>query len=130
MKQEAPVIILVLLSALLFCIHQVLQMQIQINIPFLDNYLDPFLLMPLILYALLWERRILLKNKTIDLSYTDILGYFLLMVLTGEVLFPQISDKFTADYGDILAYALGTLTYVFVRKFSISSNSGTSMTSV
>lgn len=130
MKQEAPVIILVLLSALLFCIHQYLQMQIQINIPFLDNYLDPFLLMPLILYALLWERRILLKNKTIDLSYTDILGYFLLMVLTGEVLFPQISDKFTADYGDILAYALGTLTYVFVRKFSISSNSGTSMTSV
>lgn len=130
MKQEAPVIILVLLSALLFCIHQYLQMQIQINIPFLDNYLDPFLLMPLILYALLWERRILLKNKTIDLSYTDILGYFLLMVLTGEVLFPQISDKFTADYGDILAYALGTLTYVFVRKFSISSNSGTSKTSV
>lgn len=130
MKQEAPVIILVLLSALLFCIHQVLQMQIQINIPFLDNYLDPFLLMPLILYALLWERRILLKNKTIDLSYTDILGYFLLMVLTGEVLFPQISERFTADYWDILAYALGTLTYVFVRKFSISSNSGTSKTSV
>jgi hypothetical protein len=128
MKQEAPVNILVLLSAFLFCIHQVLQMQFQLNITFLDNYLDPFLLMPLILYALLWERRILLKDKTIDLPHSHIIGYFLIMVIFGEILFPLISEKFTVDYWDIPAYALGTLTYVFVRKIPLSSNSGTTET--
>lgn len=114
MKKEAPVIILVLLSALLFVIHQYLQMQAQINIAFLDNYLDPIVLMPLLLYALVWERRIILRNKHIDLPYSHILGYFLLIVILGELVFPLISGKFTADYWDILAYATGTIAYVFV----------------
>lgn len=118
MKQEQPIIILVSISAVLFLIHQYLQMRVQLNIAFLDNYLDPIVLMPLILYAVLWERRILLHNRNIVLSYTDILGYFLLMVLLGEVLFPLISEKFTADYWDILAYAFGTLAYVIARKMS------------
>jgi len=118
MKKEAPIIILVLLSALLFCIHQYLQLQAQFNIEFLDNYLDPAVLMPLLLYALLWERRILLRNKTLDLPNAHILGYFLLIILVGELLFPILSEKFTADYWDILAYASGTLAYVFARKVS------------
>lgn len=122
MKQERPILILVIVSAFLFLIHQYLQKGIQIHIPFLDNYLDPTVLMPLILYAVLWERRILLRNRNIVLSYTDILGYFLLMVLIGEVLFPLISEKFTADYWDILAYAFGTLAYSFARQISELKN--------
>ncbi|MGM0635923.1 MAG: hypothetical protein ACQESK_07635 [Bacteroidota bacterium] len=118
LKKERPIIILVIVSALLFLIHQYLQMQAQINITFLDNYIDPIVLMPLILYAVLWERRIFLRNRNIVLTYIDILGYFLLMVLFGEVLFPIFSDKFTADYWDILAYAFGTLAYVVAKEAS------------
>ena len=118
MKQESPIIILVIVSALLFLMHQYLQRQLQFNITFLDNYLDPVVLMPLILYAVLWERRILLRNKNIILSYIDIFGYFLLMVIFGEILFPLISEKFTADYWDILAYAVGTLAYVITKGVS------------
>lgn len=118
MKQERPIIILVIVSALLFLIHQYLQMEAQLNIAFLDNYLDPAVLMPLLLYAVLWERRILLRDKNIVLPYTDILGYFLLMVLLGEILFPLFNERFTADYWDILAYALGTLAYVIAKEVS------------
>lgn len=118
MKQESPVLILVSLSAVLFLIHQYLQLVVQIHIAFLDNYLDPIVLMPLLLYAVLWERRILLRDKYLILSYTDILGYFLLVVLIGEVLFPFISDRFTADYWDIPAYAFGTLAYVVAKEIS------------
>ena len=118
MKQERAVFSLVIVSGLLFLFHQYLQNETDINITFLNNYLDPFLLMPLLLYAVLWERRIVLKNKNMVLSYTEIFGYFVLMVLMGEVLFPLISKKFTADYWDILAYALGTLAYIIAKEIS------------
>lgn len=118
MKQESPILILVCVSAVLFLIHQYLQLGIHLHITFLDNYLDPTLLMPLLLYAVLWERRILLRDRHLVLSYTDVLGYFLLVVLIGEGLFPLISEKFTADYWDILAYALGTLSYIMAREVS------------
>ena len=118
MKQERAVFSLVIVSGLLFLFHQYLQNETDINITFLNNYLDPFLLMPLLLYAVLWERRIVLKNKNMVLSYTEIFGYFILMVLLGEVLFPLISKKFTADYWDILAYALGTLAYIIAKEIS------------
>ena len=118
MKQEHPVISLVMVSGLLFLFHQYLHNETDINITFLNNYLDPFVLMPLLLYAVLWERRIVLKNKNMVLSYTDIFGYFVLMVILGEVLFPFASEKFTADYWDILAYALGTLAYIIAKEIS------------
>lgn len=118
MKQESPILILVIVSALLFLIHQYLQLGVQLHIDFLDNYLDPAVLMPLILYAVLWERRILLRNRNLVLPYTDIFGYFLLMVILGEVLFPLISERFTADYWDILAYAFGSLAYIITKEIS------------
>ncbi|QSS97695.1 hypothetical protein [Psychroflexus sp. ALD_RP9] len=117
MKQKKPILVLVSISAILFLVHQYLQNETSINIAFLNNYLDPFLLMPLLLYAVLWERRMFLKDKSMVLSYTEIFGYFLLMVILGEVLFPYVSKKFTADYWDILAYALGTLAYIIAKKF-------------
>lgn len=121
MKQESPIIILVSVSAILFLIHQYLQLEVQLNLALLDNYLDPAVLMPILLYAALWERRILLRNKNIVLPYTDILGYFLLMVILGEILFPLYSKSFTADYWDILAYASGTLAYIIAKEISRDS---------
>lgn len=121
LKQEKPKLILFIVSALLFSAHQVLQRLFDVNIPFIDNYLDPIVLMPLLLYAVLWERRILLKNKSIVLTYTEVFGYFLLVVLVGEVFFPILSDNFTADYWDVLAYGVGTLAYTFVSKASNTS---------
>lgn len=118
MKHEKPIIILVAVSALLFLIHQYFQMVIKLKIAFMDNYLDPAVLMPLLLYAVLWERRLILKNKNLVLSYTEIFGYFLLMVLIGEILLPLFSEKFTADYWDILAYAFGTLAYIIAKEVS------------
>jgi hypothetical protein len=38
------------------------------------------------------------------------------MLLFGEILFPLISERFTADYWDIPAYAFGTLAYVIAKE--------------
>ena len=118
MKKERPVIILVIASAVFFIAHQYLQLILQFNFVFLDNYIDPVVLMPLLLYALVWERRYFLGDNTFVLPYSHILGYFLLMLLLGEVLLPLISDKFTADYWDVPAYALGSIAYLLARKAS------------
>jgi len=118
LKKEKPKIILFIASALLFLGHQYLQLIMGINITFLDNYLDPTVLMPTLLFAVLWERRILLKNKNMVLSYTEILGYLLLVVIFGEIIFPLFSDRFIADYWDILAYAIGTLAYIGAKRAS------------
>jgi len=118
LKYEKSKILLFIVSALFFLGHQCLQLILGINIAFLDNYLDPAVLMPILLIAVLWERRILLKNKNIVLSYTEILGYFLLVVIFGEILFPLLSDRFIADYWDILAYAIGTLAYIGAKRVS------------
>jgi len=118
LKKEKPKIILFIASALLFLGHQYLQLIMGINITFLDNYLDPTVLMPTLLFAVLWERRILLKNKNMVLSYNEILGYFLLVVIFGEIIFPLFSDRFIADYWDILAYAIGTLAYIGAKRAS------------
>ena len=122
MKQETSMIILVIFSALLFVIHQYMQWIVQMNIDFIDDYLDPAVLMPLVLYAVLWERRIVLNNKKMNLPYLVIFGYFVTMAVLGELLFPLLSDRFTADYWDILAYAFGTIVYVTVREVSLPKN--------
>ena len=99
-------------------LHQYLQMYEHLKLSFADNYLDPALVMPILLYAVHWERRILLKDEQITLSYSEILAYFLLIVVFGEIIFPLMSDKFTADYWDILAYALGTFAYIGAKRAS------------
>jgi hypothetical protein len=126
MKQPNATLILVIISALLFIIHQYLQMVAHINIVFLDNYLDPAVMMPIVLYAVLWERRILFRNKTIVLPYTDIFGYFVLISVFGEVLFPFFNDRFTTDYWDIVSYAVGSLAYAIAQRASNNSEASKS----
>lgn len=47
---------------LLVLLHQSLEKLLEIRIPVIDNYLDPLLLMPILLHLMLWERRILFKK--------------------------------------------------------------------
>jgi len=118
MKKEGPVIILVSVSAAVFLLHQYLQWILEYHLAFLNNYLDPAVLMPLLLYALVWERRIFTGDHSLVLPYSHVLGYFLLMLLLGEGLLPLLSDRFTADFWDIPAYALGSIGYLLTRMAS------------
>ena len=121
MKRQDATLWLVIISAVLFVVHQYVQLVAKIRMPFLDQYLDPALMMPILLHLLVWERRVVCGDTSIRLPQSHIFGYFLLAVIFGELVFPYFSDKFTADYWDILSYALGSIAYVVAQRVSKST---------
>lgn len=115
MKKINISVILVYISLLCFFIHQYLQFVIKIRLPFIDNYLDPALMMPILLHAVVWERRLLFKNLNAGLSAVHIFCYFMLTAFIAEVIFPIFSTDFTGDYYDIIYYAAGAVAYYFAQ---------------
>lgn len=106
-----PWFIVVLLLAAL---HQILEKLLNLRLPFADNYLDPLLLMPILLHLVLWERRILLKKGVhYVFSFPEAGMLFLVVSFVTEYLFPIWHSGFTADWRDVICYAIGTLTYYY-----------------
>jgi hypothetical protein len=88
---------------------------LEIPIPFLDNYLDPFLAMPLLLFLLDLEMKFFRMRPQLQLS--EILASFLIFSIIFELFFPFLSTDFTGDFRDIIAYFLGTILYYLVREY-------------
>lgn len=107
-----------LTSCILFTMHQYLQWVALVPWPFIDNYLDPALMMPIVLHLIRWERRLVLNNRTLHLPAVQCTCYFLLIAFTAEVIFPLFSNKFTGDWRDVISYAVGTVVYIVAQKFS------------
>ena len=122
MKNISATAILVFISCLLFTIHQYLQFIAKISLPFADNYLDPALMMPIVLHAVFWEKRLLLKNHSRGLNALHIFCYFILTVCIAEMLFPLLSNKFTADRLDIISYAVGSFAYYVAQIITSRKN--------
>lgn len=120
MKWKEATFGLGLISSLLFVIHQYVQLVMTISMPFFDKYLDPALMMPILLHLLVWERRLIFRDASTRLPESHILGYFLLAVVFGEFVFPYFNDKFITDYWDILSYALGSFAYAIAQRISNS----------
>lgn len=122
MKNISVTTILVCVSCLLFIIHQYLQLIAEIAWPFVDNYLDPLLMMPIVLHAVVWEKRLLHKDHTVRLPAIHIFSYFILTAFIAETLFPLLSNKFTADPFDTISYAMGSFVYYLAQLESFSKN--------
>lgn len=117
---KSPVFII---SCLLFVLHQVLQKGLEISMPFIDEYLDNLLAMPIILTLLLVERRVLFKRgKNYRLPVLDVVIATFYISLITEVLFPLLSDRFTGDWWDLFFYATGSLVFMLTINPSISKN--------
>ena len=103
-------------SVFLLLTHQVLQKIFHISIPFLDNWLDPFLSIPILLGLILMERRWFYKNKkSYSFSILETVIAVLFFSFVFEILFPKWSDGFTFDWWDFLAYGLGGLFFYFFQ---------------
>lgn len=116
MKAERRHTMLFAVCLIFFLVHQYLQKAANISIPFVDSYLDPFLFMPILLYLIVWERRLLFGDFTYSLPASYIFGYFMLVSILCEIVLPLWNDRMTADVWDVLFYAVGTLTYVAVKR--------------
>lgn len=97
---------------LLFLAHQITQRVLQLPIRFADNYLDNFLATPILLTLLLVERRTLFRyGSGYTLSVAEVCVATAFIAAVGEVLFPYLSDDFTADWLDVPFYVLGSVLF-------------------
>jgi len=104
-----------------FLLHQTVEKIFDYHIPFLDNYLDPFLCTPIMLTFLLFERRIFFKQGNVFvLPILEIVVATVAMIGISELLFPYLSSQFTADWHDGLGLSLGSVYfYCFINVSSI-----------
>lgn len=101
----------------LFILHQLLEKCFHVRVEMVDSYLDALICMPIILQLIVWERRLLLKDAYYRLPLLHIMGYFILISLIVELLFPVLSNRFTADSWDIVCYAAGSLLFIGVNSY-------------
>lgn len=94
--------------------HQLTQKWLGWQLPFLDNYLDPFLSIPILLGAISAERNFILqyflhpkKNVIYQYSLFEIIILSLFFALLFEEGFPYWSKNFIRDNWDYLAYFSG-----------------------
>jgi hypothetical protein len=101
-----------LICLVLFALHQFLQKGLNIHFPFFSRYLDNMLAMPVILTLLLAERQWLFK-KSVDyrIPGLDIIAATFYIAIVSEIVFPLLSEKFTADWRDVIFYSLGSLLF-------------------
>lgn len=109
---------------LMLGLHQISQKAFGYNFGLLDNYLDPFLSMPILLGLILQERRFIhtkyfhSKNQlNYHFSILEIVIATFFFAIIFEEVFPKWSVHFTKDYRDYLAYFVGAFIFlIFINK--------------
>lgn len=114
MNTRRKLTLLFIVCAFLFLLHQYMQKVAKVSLPVIDSYLDPLLFMPILLPLITWERQLIYKNPTYTLPISHIFGYFLLVSVLCEIVFPLWNDRMIADLWDVFFYALGALIYLAV----------------
>lgn len=110
---KSPNVLLFLCFLVLICTHQVAQQIFHIKTPLIDSYLDPFIGIVLLLFAYKVEKIYLWKRKTGKLHILEISIIVVVIASISEFLFPLLSNDFTKDYFDLLAFAMGGMFFYF-----------------
>ncbi len=105
--------LLLYLFITLFLAHQFTQKVLHFPIPWADNYLDCLLCMPILLSGYRLEQRWLLGRQR--LSLFEVLSTTALLALVFEGLFPRLSEGFTADWWDAMAYFAGAFLFCLLQ---------------
>lgn len=101
-----------IISTLLLLIHQIIQKTLNINILWIDSYLDDFLAMPFILSIFLMEQHFW-KRRTTNLTAFEVLIFTVVFAIFFEEVMPKWNIGYTKDYWDYLIYGLGSLVFYF-----------------
>ncbi|MEQ8714060.1 MAG: hypothetical protein RIC80_13645 [Cyclobacteriaceae bacterium] len=97
-----------------FVFHQVLQYGLDVQIEFLDNYLDPFCASAMACYLLNIERWYYFDE--LKFTWLDMIILVIFLSIISELLFPWLSDRFVSDVKDIPAFLLGGVWYMFIAR--------------
>ncbi|MEM0996619.1 MAG: hypothetical protein AAGN35_06055 [Bacteroidota bacterium] len=86
----------------------------EIYLPFISDYAADFLTMPVVLtLALLGIRRSRADRRNYTFPWTYVAFAVAMYAFLFEFLFPRLTERFTADPWDILAYAMGGVVFYF-----------------
>jgi hypothetical protein len=105
---------LFIICLMLFIVHQVITKGMNIQLGWIDNYLDSLLAMPVILTLWLAERRWLFRQgSSYLLPALHVVMATLYIALVAEMVFPLLSRRFTSDWLDVVCYAVGSILFYF-----------------
>jgi hypothetical protein len=99
---------------LLFCLHYCLQNYLQIHFIWADYYLDPILMLPIVLTLYAYEKTILQKPN-IGLKTSEIVIITAVIAFVAEFFFPKINSACLGDFWDILGYSAGSTIYILTE---------------
>ncbi|WP_299706216.1 magnesium citrate secondary transporter [uncultured Pontibacter sp.] len=101
-----------LVSVVLFLVNQALE-QTGVFFPLLFSYLDDLLAMPIVLTIILAAERIYFRKDDFVLPLAWISGAVAAFSVFFELILPPFSQKHTADWLDVVAYAVGAVLFHF-----------------
>lgn len=82
-----------------------------------NNYLNDFLCMPIVLKVCLYGVRFIKSEKRIQLPLLLQILLTLLFIIYFEGVLPISHERYTADYLDIIAYTLGLIFFIRVEGY-------------
>ena len=97
----------------IFLAHQYFEGTNQ-SLEIINNYIDPLLLPILFLPIILIERRWLLDDNSHRFSAVFLFVYLILFAIISELIFPLFSEKFTADWIDVILMGVGVAIFHMV----------------
>ncbi|MFD2203747.1 magnesium citrate secondary transporter [Shivajiella indica] len=111
------------LACLIFWVNQVLEKYFGIFIPWIHEYLDDLLAMPVVLGITLQIFRWIHPQKgKFRFSKIQVAVGWLYFSFLFEFLLPKWSKIYTSDIWDVLAYGIGSLAFFVLINVNSTSN--------
>lgn len=109
-------------NLIIFCFLGTLVYLLQffnVKLPLLvNNYLNDFLIIPIVLSLSLLVLRLIRKDSSFTISISIILYVFFFYSVFFEYYMPKISTRYTSDMVDVLLYFLGGVWFWVLQKKS------------
>jgi len=98
-----------------------LAQKLAVKLPlFINNYLNDFLIIPIVLTLCLYILRLTRNNKAYILPLGVVLFLCFGYALFFEVFMPKISTRYTGDFYDVIAYFLGGVWFLGLQNIRLS----------
>lgn len=102
--------------SLLYAVHLFIKFsQYPVN-EWISSYLADVLCLPILLSYILLLMRYFKKESLLWLNIPQIIFLFLYVSLLFEFILPKYSKRYTADFCDVIAYAVGAIFFYFFQK--------------
>lgn len=84
------------------------------------NYYADLVALPIMLSIVLTVLRHFKNDKTLVLDKYKVLVAFIYLSVVFEFILPNLSSKYTSDYYDVIAYAIGAIIFYSYQKLYLS----------